>query len=86
MRPIERKIFSKISDKGLSRDDILEILDRTSKQEMKKSFPDDCHFQTDKYFAKVIMDSLLRSGLVRFENNKLYKKEKKKDGHESGDR
>ena len=60
----------------MSRDDILEILDRTSKQEMKKSFPDDCHFQTDKYFAKVIMDALLRSGLVKLENNKLFKKEK----------
>ena len=76
MRPIERKILNKISDKGMSRDDILEILDRTSKQEMKKSFPDDCHFQTDKYFAKVIMDALLRSGLVKLENNKLFKKEK----------
>ena len=60
----------------MSRDDILEILDRTSKQEMKKSFPDDCHFQTDKYFAKVIMDALLRSGLVKLENNRLFKKEK----------
>ncbi len=78
MRPIERKIFQKITDKGITRDDILEILDRISKQEMKKSFPDDCHFQSDKYFAKVIIDDLLRSGLVKQENNRIFKKDAKK--------
>ena len=77
MRPIERKIYQKITDKGVSFDDVLEIIDSTSKQEMKKSFQDDCLFQTDKYFAKIILDSLLRYKLIRKDGNKYFKIEKK---------
>ena len=77
MRPIERKILSRITDKGITIDDVLEIIDRTSKTEMKKSFQDDCLFQTDKYFAKIILDSLLRYKLIKKEGNKFYKVEKK---------
>ncbi len=77
MRPIERKIYQKITDKGISFDDVLEIIDSTSKQEMKKSFQDDCLFQTDKYFAKIILDSLLRYKLIRKDGNKYFKIEKK---------
>jgi len=77
MRPIERKVLQKVTDKGISFDDVLEIVDRTSTQEMKKSFPDDCHFQSDKYFAKVILDSLLRNKLIRKDGNKYLKFEKK---------
>ena len=79
MRPIERKVYQKITDKGIIFDNVLEIIDSTSKQEMKKSFQDDCLFQTDKYFAKIILDSLLRYKLVRKDGNKYFKIEKKKD-------
>jgi len=78
MRPIERKILSKINDKGLKIDDILEIIDRTTTQEMKKSFPDDCHFQSDKYFAKTIIRALESYRLIRKDGNKYYKIQKKK--------
>ena len=77
MRPIERKVLQKVTDKGISFDDVLEIVDRTSTQEMKKSFPDDCLFQSDKYFAKVILNSLLRLNLIRKDGNKYFKFEKK---------
>ena len=50
MRPIERKILSRITDNGITLDDVLEAIDRTSTTEMKKSFQDDCLFQADKYF------------------------------------
>ncbi|MBC8384902.1 MAG: hypothetical protein H8E57_05240 [Candidatus Cloacimonetes bacterium] len=83
MRPIERKVLQKFTDKGISFDDVLEIVDRTSTQEMKKSFPDDCLFQSDKYFAKVILDSLLRFKLVRKDGNKYFKYEKKDKKEES---
>lgn len=81
MRPIERKFYQKITEKGFNRDDVLEFLDRTQPQELKKSFPDDCLFQTDKYFAKVIIDDLLRYKLIRKDGNRFFKieKEKKKD-------
>ena len=78
MRPIERKILSRITDKGITFDDVLEVIDRTSTTEMKKSFQDDCLFQSDKYFAKIIIDSLLRYKLIRKEGNKFFKVEKKK--------
>jgi hypothetical protein len=78
MRPIERKILSKITDKGITFDDVLEVIDRTSTTEMKKSFQDDCLFQSDKYFAKIILDSLLRYKLIRKEGNKFFKVEKEK--------
>ena len=83
MRPIERKIYNKITKDGISFDEIWEIVDRTSTQELKKSYPDDCHFHNDKYFAKQIADTLQRRKLVRKEGNKFYridfdKKEEKK--------
>ena len=79
MRPIERKVLTKIKEKGISMDDVLEIIDSTSKQEMKKSFQDDCLFQSDKYFAKTIINSLLRNKLIKQEGNKYFKNEKKKE-------
>jgi hypothetical protein len=78
MRPIERKILSRITDKGITFDDVLEIIDRTTTTEMKKSFQDDCLFQSDKYFAKIILNSLLRYKLIRKDGNKFFKVEKKK--------
>jgi len=79
MRLIERKVFNKITEKGITMDDVLEILDSTSKHEMNKSFQDDCLFQSDKYFAKTIINSLLRSRLIKQEGNKYFKFEKKKE-------
>ena len=79
MRPIERKVYSKIKEKGISMDDVLEIIDSTSTQEMKKSFQDDCLFQSDKYFAKIIINSLLRNRLIKQEGNRFFKNEKKKE-------
>ncbi len=79
MRPIERKIFSRITDKGVTFDDVLEVIDKTSTTEMKKSFQDDCLFQSDKYFAKIILNSLLRYKLIRKDGNKFHKVEKKKE-------
>lgn len=79
MRPIERKILSRITDKGITFDDVLEVIDRTSTTEMKKSFQDDCLFQSDKYFAKIILNSLLRYKLIRKDGNKFLKVEKKKE-------
>ena len=78
MRPIERKIFNKITDKGITDDGILEILDGTGKTEMKKSFQDDCLFQSDKYFAKVIIKTLISRKLIFKEGNKYFKQDKKK--------
>lgn len=78
MRPIERKVLTKITEKGITMDDVLEIIDGTSTQEMKKSFQDDCLFQPDKYFAKVIINALLRSKIIKQEGNKYFKNEKKK--------
>jgi len=77
MRPIEKKVLNKIKEKGITMDDVLEILDSTSKHEMNKSFQDDCLFQSDKYFAKNIINSLLRSKLIKQEGNKYLKNEKK---------
>ena len=78
MRPIERKILSRITEKGITFDDVLEVIDRTSTTEMKKSFQDDCLFQSDKYFAKIILNSLLRYKLIRKDGNNFFKVEKKK--------
>ncbi len=79
MRPIERKIFNKIKEKSITMDDVLEVLDGTPTQEMKKSFQDDCLFQSDKYFAKNIINSLLRSRLIKQEGDRFFKNEKKKE-------
>ncbi len=75
MRPIEIKVLKKIGKEGLSLEGIEEIVDSTSRQEMKKSFPDDCHFQSNRYFAKVIADSLVRSRRVVVANGKYKKPE-----------
>jgi len=79
MRPIEKKVLNKIKEKGITMDDVLEVIDGTPTQEMKKSFQDDCLFQSDKYFAKNIINSLLRSKLIKQEGNKYFKFEKKKE-------
>ena len=79
MRPIERKVFQRITDKGISFDDVLEFLDGTSQHEMNKSFPDDCLFQTDKYFAKNILNDLQKYYLIKKEGNKYFKFDKKDD-------
>lgn len=76
MRPIERKVLSNITEKGIKMDDVLEIIDRTPTTEMKKSFQDDCLFQTDKYFAKLILNTLLRSRLIKQEGNRYFKNER----------
>ena len=85
MRPIERKVLNKIKEKGITMDDVLEIIDSTSTQEMKKSYQDDCLFQSDKYFAKNIINSLLRSRLIKQEDNKYFKNEKKEDNKQKGE-
>jgi hypothetical protein len=78
MRPIERKIMQKLNDKPFSIDKIEEIVDGTSRQELKKSFPDDCHFQTTRYFAKTIVSSLLRYKLIERDGSKYIKVDKSK--------
>ena len=84
MRPIERKVLNKIKEKGITMDDVLEVIDSTPTQEMKKSFQDDCLFQSDKYFAKNIINSLLRSRLIKQEGNKFFKNEKKENNKQKG--
>lgn len=83
MRPIERKVLSKIDDKGFTLEQIEEIVDGTTRTELKKSYPDDSHFQPPKYFAKQIWNSLLRYRLVKREGNRLQKIEPKKDQDKS---
>ena len=78
MRPIDKKVFQKISDKGITFDNVLEIIDRTSKSELKKSYPDDCLFQSDKYFTNNVINNLLRYKLIRKEGNRYFKFEMKK--------
>jgi hypothetical protein len=78
MRPIERKFLKTITEKGITRDNVLEFLDNIQPQELKKSFPDDCLFQTDKYFAKVILDDLIRYKMIRSEGNRYFKIETEK--------
>ncbi len=78
MRPISRKVYSKITEKGITREDVLEILDRVNPQEIKKSFQDDCLFQSDKYFAKIILEELQRYRLIKREGNVYLKVEKEK--------
>lgn len=78
MKSISRKVYSKITDKGITRDNILEIIDSTNPHELKKSFQDDCLFQSDKYFAKTIIDELLRYQIIRKEGNRYYKIEPQK--------
>ncbi len=86
MRPIEYKILKKLENESLTLDGIEEIIDGTSRQELKKSFPDECHFQSNRFFARTVIDSLLRSNLVVKEGNKFVHKkqlEKKKEEEKS---
>ncbi len=75
-------MLGKIKEKGITMDDVLEIIDSTPTSEMKKSYQDDCLFQSDKYFAKNIINSLLRNRLIKQEGNKYFKNEKKKEEKE----
>ena len=79
MRPIARKLLSKIDDKGMSKYQVLEFFDRMSPSERKQSFPDDCLFQSDKYFAETVLKELIRSRLLKMEDNRYFKNEKKKE-------
>ena len=79
MRPIESKVLKAFGKEAISFEQIEEIIDTTSRQELKKSFPDDCHFQTSKYFTKVVIESLLRRKLITKEGNKYLKPEKQTD-------
>jgi hypothetical protein len=78
MRPIERKILQQISESGVSFEQVQEWVEMTSTPEMKKSFPDDCHFQTSRYFAKTILDSLLRQKFIFKDGNRYYLPKKNK--------
>ncbi|OPX28572.1 MAG: hypothetical protein B1H06_02985 [Candidatus Cloacimonas sp. 4484_143] len=82
MRDIDRKVLKKMGEDGITFDGVLEIIDRMSRTELKKSFEDDCLFQTDKYFAKNVIDMLMRYRLIRKEGNKFFKVEKKKKEEE----
>lgn len=79
MKPLSRKILNNIKEKGITRDDVLEILDKTDPKEIKKNFQDDCLFQSDKYFAKIILGELLRYRLIKQDGNVYYKVEKKEN-------
>ncbi|MBW6516556.1 MAG: hypothetical protein K0B81_08110 [Candidatus Cloacimonetes bacterium] len=83
MRPIEYKILKMLEKESLSFDGIEEIIDSTSRQELKKSFPDECHFQTSRFFAKTVIDSLLRSNLVKKEGNKYIHKKQLEKGKQT---
>jgi len=79
MRPIIRKLYSKIDDKGLSFDQVLEFFDKLSPSEKKKNFPDDCLFQRDRYFAEAVLKEMLRAKLIRKEGNRYFKLIKSSD-------
>ena len=79
MRPIERKIFQQITESGVSFEQVQEWIELTSTPEMKKSFPDDCHFQSSRYFTKIILDSLLRQKLIWKDGNRYYLPKKHKE-------
>jgi hypothetical protein len=79
MRPIARKLYKKIDDKGMSKDQVLEFFDRMSPAERKQSFPDDCLFQSEKYFAETVLKEMLRAKIIKKEDNKYFKNEKKKE-------
>lgn len=78
MRPLERKIFQKLPEANITLENIMELLDSVPRSEKKKSFPDDCHFQSDKYFAKQILQSLLRYKLINKDGNKYSKVKRQK--------
>ena len=82
MRPIAGKLYSKIDDKGMTKDQVLEFFDRMSPAEKKKSFPDDCLFQSDRYFAETILKEMLQARVIRQEDGKYFKNVKKKENEE----
>lgn len=82
MRALERKVYGKISEKGVTLDQVEEMLDRIDRAEKKKSYPDESHFQSDRYFAKLIVDSLLRRRLLRREGNRFLRVDKEKQDKE----
>ena len=63
MRPIERKILGKITEKGFSLDQIEEYIDGMNRREFKKSYPDECLFQKPRYFAKQIFNIFYEADL-----------------------
>lgn len=79
MRPLEKKVLDKITTQGVTFEVIEEIIDATPRPEMKKSYPDDSHFQAPRYFAKLILATLLRMKLVVQDGNLYKKPEKKQD-------
>lgn len=83
MRPIARKLLGKLDDKGMSKDQVLEFFDRMTPAERKQSFPDDCLFQSEKYFAETVLKELLRARVIKLEDNKYFKNEKKKEEKKS---
>jgi hypothetical protein len=82
MRPIDRKVLQKIDDDGITFDGVMEIIDRMSRSDLKRSYEDDCLFQSEKYFAKNVIDMLLRYRLIKKDGNKYFKIEKKKKEEE----
>lgn len=79
MRDIDRKVLKKIGDDGINFDGVMEIIDRMSRSELKKSFEDDCLFQPLRYFAQNVLDMLLRLKLIKKDGNKYFKIEEKKE-------
>lgn len=76
MRPIERDVYKKIDSNGCNFSFVEEIVDGMSKSQLKKSYPDDCLFQSPKYFAKSILDTLIRSKLIEKKESKYFKVKK----------
>lgn len=79
MRAMERKVLNAIDKNGITFEQVLEILDRTPTSEMKKSYPDENHFQSDRFFAKLILNTLSRNRLIEKKNNKYFKIDMKKE-------
>jgi len=79
MRDIDRKVLQKIGEEGITFDGVMEIIDRMSRSELKRSYEDDCLFQPVRYFAKNVIDMLLRYHLIKKEGDKYFKVEKKKE-------
>ena len=73
MRPIERKVMKSLKNDTFTVYDVEEIVDSTSRTELKKSYPDDSHFQSAKYFAKSIVNALLRYKLIERDGSKFKK-------------
>jgi folate-dependent tRNA-U54 methylase TrmFO/GidA len=77
MRPVARKLYSKLDDKGMSMDNVLEFFDHLNPAEKKQSFPDDCLFQKDRYFAETVLKEMMRAGMIKRDGNRYFKNIKK---------